>query len=203
MHNRRIASFKRRGVFEGGLQLPSTFLISRSFGVPALGKILILNLFLFDLAPPGLVVHVPANGGFERVFEVVAGGPAECLRALAVEGVSNIVARPIRDVLNQRLRLPEHREDRFRDLDIRSLVPAAHVIGISRFALVQNRVDTFAVIHHVDPVPDLLPIAVDGEFLALKGVGDEEWDQLLRVLVRAVVVGAPRDQNGNFVRDEI
>ena len=44
------------------------------------------------------------------------------------------------------------------------------------------------MILHIEPVADLLTVAVDGEGLAGKGVVNDEWDELLWEMVGTVVV---------------
>ena len=63
----------------------------------------------------------------------------------------------------------------------------------------QHELDAGAVILGVQPLPHLLAVAVDRQRLALEGVRDEERHELLRVLVRAVGVGAARDRGADAV----
>ena len=51
----------------------------------------------------------------------------------------------------------------------------------------------------VQPVAHIQAVAVEGQLLALESVGDEEGDELLRILVGAVGVRAPGDEDGEAV----
>ena len=56
-----------------------------------------------------------------------------------------------------------------------------------------TELDAPAVVVDVQPVADVPAVAVERHLLAVDQVGDEQRDDLLRVLVRAVVVGAAGD----------
>ncbi len=64
----------------------------------------------------------------------------------------------------------------------------------------QHRVERRAVILDVDPVAHVAAVAVERQRLVGERVGDEERDQLLGELVRAVVVRAARDDDVEPVR---
>ena len=67
-------------------------------------------------------------------------------------------------------------------------------------ALREREQNARAVVLDVEPVAHVAAVAVDGQRLALHGVQDHERDQLLRELVRAVVVGAVGEQRRQPVR---
>lgn len=80
--------------------------------------------------------------------------------------------------------------DQFDNVDIGPLVVAADIIGVIGFAVSDDEVDAAIMVIHVEPVPDLFAIAVDGQRLAVQAVGNNKGNKLFRELVRAVVVGA-------------
>ena len=53
---------------------------------------------------------------------------------------------------------------------IRLLVPATDVVGLAHNALLQHGRDPFAMVYHIEPVPDLLSVAIDRQTLALQGL---------------------------------
>jgi hypothetical protein len=55
------------------------------------------------------------------------------------------------------------------------------------------------MVFHVEPIADLLSIAIDRERLAVEGVQDHERDQLFGKMVWAVVVGAVRRESREAV----
>ena len=89
-------------------------------------------------------------------------------------------------------------EDPVRHLEV-LVILAPDVVDLARRALVQDELDPGAVILGVQPFTYLLPVAVHGQRLAFDGVGDEQRHELLRVLVRAVRVGAARDRGVDAV----
>ena len=56
---------------------------------------------------------------------------------------------------------------------------------------------------HVQPVADLLAVAVDRQRAVFQRVGDHQRDQLLGELVRPVIVGGARDHHRQLVGDEV
>ena len=88
----------------------------------------------------------------------------------------------------------------FHDLDILPLVVAAHVVDAAIRALRDDEVDGLAVVFHVEPVAHVGARAVNGELLALQYVVDDQRNELLGELIRAVVVGAARYGNGHVIR---
>jgi hypothetical protein len=88
------------------------------------------------------------------------------------------------------LEFVEERAEGVHDLDVGLLVPAADVVDLAGLAGLQDGADGAAVVGDVEPVADLLAVAVHGQRLAGQGVGDHQRDELLGEVVRAVVVGA-------------
>ena len=76
------------------------------------------------------------------------------------------------------------------DVDVLPLVEAADVVCVSHLALMEDKVDGTCVVLHVEPVADVEALAVDGKRLAMADIVDEERDELLRELVRTIVVRA-------------
>ena len=104
------------------------------------------------------------------------------------------MAGAVLDVLDQRLVGAGQLDHPLDHLDVLALVGAADVVGLAGAALHQHRVDAAAEVLDVEPVADLLAVAVDRQRVAVQGVEDDQRDQLLRVLARAVVVGAAHDR---------
>ena len=81
------------------------------------------------------------------------------------------------------------------DVEIGFLVPAADVVHLAQPALGQHRADRAAMILDVQPVADLLAVAVHRQRLARERVDDHQRDQLLGKMIGAVVVGAVGGQH--------
>ena len=85
------------------------------------------------------------------------------------------------------------------DVDVLPLVEAADVVGLGDLPFVEDQVDGAGVVLHVQPVADVLALAVHGQRLAVPDVVDKQRDELLRELVRPIVVGAVRDDGGHSI----
>ena len=156
--------------------------------VPGLGGLL-------GRAPPGLVLHVPVDGGLEALGEVgVRRRPAELALELGrVDGVAAVVAGAVGDPVEVLGVAPHRLEDHAQDRDVVLLPIGADEVGLPRAALGQDVPDGRGVVLGVDPVADVLAAAVELGAHAVDDVGDLARDELLHVLVGAVVVGAVGD----------
>ena len=86
------------------------------------------------------------------------------------------------------------------DVDVLPLVEAADVVRLGHLAVVENYVDGPCMVFHIQPVAHVLALAVHRQRLAVADVVDEQRDQLLRELVRTVVVRAVRHDGRHAVR---
>ena len=153
-----------------------------------------------DIANPSLVVEVPLYGLLDAGLESLEGLPAEFAFDLgSVDGVAAVVAWAVLDVgdllfvrlaVGTRAEFVEDSAQGVDDVEIGLFVPAADVVDLAHPASFQNAADGAAMVFHIEPVADLLTVAVDGQRLAGQGVVDAERDELFREVVGAVVVGA-------------
>ena len=116
-----------------------------------------------------------------------------------IDGIAHVVPLPVRDIGDQTLRLSQRPADDFYDVDIFHLVMAADVVDLSHPAFVNDQVDGFAVVLHIQPVADILSGAVDRERSVVQGVGDHQRNQLFRKMIGTVVIGAAADGYGQSV----
>ena len=167
---------------------------------------------LHRLAPVAMF-EVPAHRLPNPFFEPVARLPAELGADLGrVDGVAAVVAGSVgneglqvavsakaarreRRVLRRRQNLLESGADALDGVDIRLLVLAAEVVLLSDPALLENEPDTGAVVLDVQPVAHVHTVAVDRQRPPFDRVQQRQRNQLLRKLVRPVVVGAVGDQH--------
>ena len=63
----------------------------------------------------------------------------------------------------------------------------------------ENHVDGAGMVFHEEPVAHVLALAIDRQRLLVADVVDEERNQLFGELVRAVVIGAVRDNRRHAV----
>ena len=84
-------------------------------------------------------------------------------------------------------------EDGSHNFQVGAFIMPAHIVDLPCPAPGCHQIDGPAVIIHIEPVPNLHTVAVNRKRLMLHGIADHQRDQLLRVLVGAVVVGAAGD----------
>jgi hypothetical protein len=75
-------------------------------------------------------------------------------------------------------------------LDVLAFVVAADVVGLARRATFQDPNQGAGMVVDVEPVANLVALAVDRQRLAVQGVEDHQRDELLGKVIRAVVVRA-------------
>ena len=156
---------------------------------------------LLGRAPPGLVGHVPVDGLFQALGEVGVGRPPSelALQLGRVDGVAAVVAGAVGDPVEV-LGVPSHRlQDHAQDRDVVPLAVGPDEVGLPHPALGEDVPDGRGVVLGVDPVADVLAAAVELGADAVDDVGDLPGDELLHVLVGAVVVGAVGDRGAQAV----
>lgn len=156
---------------------------------------------LLGRAPPGLVLDVPVDGLLQAPGEVGVGRPpAElALELRRVDGVAAVVAGAVGDPVEV-LGVASHRlEDHAQDGDVVLLAISPDEVGLSHAALGEDVPDGRGVVLGVDPVADVLALPVELGADAVDDVRDLPGDELLHVLVRAVIVGAVGDRGAQAV----
>ena len=173
---------------------------SPGFGLLALGPVPGLG-GLLGRAPPGLVGDVPVDGGLQALGEVGVGRPpAElALELRAVDGVAAVVAGAVGDPVEVLGVAPHRLQDHAQDGDVVLLAVGADEVGLPHAALREDVPDGRGVVLGVYPVADVLAAAVELGADAVDDVGDLPGDELLHVLVGAVVVGAVGDRGSQAV----
>ena len=153
-----------------------------------------------DVAYPCLVVEIPLHGLADTGLERLGRLPAEFAFDLGgVDGVAAVVAGAVLDVgdllfvrlaVGTRTEFVEDGAQGVDDVEVGHFVPAADVVDLAHPARLEDTADGAAVVFHIEPVADLLAVAVDGQGLAGQGVVDDQRNELFREVVGAVVVGA-------------
>ena len=156
---------------------------------------------LLGRAPPGLVGDVPVDGGLQALGEVgVRRPPAELALELGgVDGVAAVVAGAVGDPVEVLGVLSHGLQDHAQDGDVVLLAVGADEVGLPHAALRKDIPDRGAVVLGVDPVADVLAAPVELGAHAVDDVRDLPGDELLHVLVGAVVVGAVGDRGAKPV----
>ena len=162
--------------------------------VPGLGGLL-------GRAPPGLVGHVPVDRLLEPLGEVGVGRPPAqlALQLRAVDGVAAVVAGAVGDPVEVLGVAAHGLQDHAQHGDVVLLAICADEVGLPHAALREDVPDGRAVVLGVDPVADVLAASVELRLDPVDDVGYLPGDELLHVLVGAVVVGAVGDRGAKPV----
>ena len=126
--------------------------------------------------------------------------PAElALELRAVDGVAAVVAGAVGDPVEVLGVLSHRLENHAQDGEVVLLAIRADEVGLPHAALGEDVPDGRGVVLGVDPVADVLAAAVELGADPVDDVGDLPGDELLHVLVRAVVVGAVGDRGAQAI----
>ena len=117
-----------------------------------------------------------------------------------VDRVAAVVARTVLDPVERVFRLSHHLQDHAQHVDVVLLAVGTDQVRLADAALGENRPHARAVVLGVDPVAHVLALAVQLRTLPVQNVRDLARDELLHVLVRAVIVTAVRDRRPDPVR---
>src|SRR4029077_1503424 len=157
-----------------------------------------------DRPPPLLVLAVPLHGALEALGEVNLRLPTElAAQLLGGERVAAVVARPVGDVLDLRLVCTGQLDHPLDHRDVLALVGAADVVGLAGTAVHQHGVNTAAEVLDVEPVANLPPVSIHRQRVPVDRVQHHQRDQLLRILARAVVIGAAHDRGLGAIGVEV
>src|SRR5580693_2185983 len=85
--------------------------------------------------------------------------------------------------------------DRLHDLDVPLFIPAANVVCLSHSPSAQNLRDRFAVISHIKPVANVLPVSVNRQRFSRVRVQDHKRYQFLRELESPIIIRAVRREH--------
>ena len=77
---------------------------------------------------------------------------------------------------------------------------AADIVNLADATVANDKVDGTAVVLHVQPVANVLAVTVDRQRLVVQHVRDHERNQLLREMIRAVVVRTARNRHRHAER---
>lgn len=126
--------------------------------------------------------------------------PAELALELGrVDGVAAVVAGAVGDPVEVLGVAGHGLEDHAQDRDVVSLPVGSDEVGLPHAPLREDVPDGAGVVLGVDPVSDVLAAAVELGAHAVDYVRDLPGDELLHVLVGAVVVGAVGDRGAQAV----
>ncbi|MNN48156.1 hypothetical protein D3C81_1626190 [compost metagenome] len=90
-------------------------------------------------------------------------------------------------------------DDGLHHFQIRAFIMTAYIIHFTTYTFVQYEINRSTVIIDMQPVPNIFAIAVNRNLLFVQNFRNRQWNQLLREMVRAVIVRAP----GNVHRQAV
>ena len=126
--------------------------------------------------------------------------PAQlALQLGGVDGVAAVVAGAVGDPVEVPRILSHGLQDHAQDRDVVPLAVGADEVGLPHLSLREDVPYGGAVVLGVDPVAHVLALAVELGAHAVDDVRDLPGDELLHVLVGAVVVGAVGDRGAKAV----
>ena len=126
--------------------------------------------------------------------------PAQlALELRGVDGVAAVMAGAVGDPVEVLGVAAHGREDHAQDRDVVPLAISSDEVGLPHAALREDVPDGAGVVLGVNPVADVLALSVELRLDPVDDVGDLPGDELLHVLVGAVVVGAVGDRGAQAV----
>ena len=105
-----------------------------------------------------------------------------------VDSVSHIMALAVCNVSDKALGFSKFFADHLYNIDISHFIMSTDIINFTFTSLVYYKVDSTAMILNIKPVSYIFAFPVYGEGLVMKRVCNHKRDQLLREVIRTVVV---------------
>ena len=142
------------------------------------------------------------HGFFNPALERLLWYPAQiALNFRGINSVAQVVSRTVGDKSDQvskvgdvarllRHHLVENGADGAHHIDIFTLVMTADIVGLAALAFGRHFVQRTGMVLNIQPVTDLLPVAIHRQRFTRQGVEDSQRDQFLRKVIRTIVVGA-------------
>ena len=156
---------------------------------------------LLGRSPPCLIGYIPINGFLQALRKIgMRRFPTKLtLQFATIDGITAIMTRAIGNPVEVLGVAPHGLQDHAQHGDVILLAVGADEVGLPHPALGEDVPDGRGVVLGVDPVADVLAAAVELGADAVDDVRDLPGDELLHVLVGAVVVGAVGDRGAQAV----
>ena len=87
----------------------------------------------------------------------------------------------------QAIHSPNHHLD---DIDILPLIETTDIISIRNLTLMENHINRTRMILYIQPVAHILTLTIHRQWLAMTDIIDEQRNQLLRELIRTIIIRA-------------
>lgn len=154
-----------------------------------------------NVAQPRAMMKIPVDGLLKALLETIVGDPVELgLDPGWIQSVAPVMTRPVGHetdaVLTPRqvwvLRL-EGRADGSHNVEIGLQGSGADHVSALWCLAIQERNQRPRKIPDVNPVPNLSPVAVEGQLFAMEGFGNHQRDELFGKLSWAIIICAMSD----------
>src|SRR5712691_11863889 len=129
-----------------------------------------------DRLPPPAVVEIPGDGLPQTGLEALARLPTELAAQLCrIHRIAPVMAGPVGDKADQagmramrrsRQQLVEQVADRGHDFEVGALAIAADIVAVTGLPAGQDGVESAGMIVDIEPVADIVALAVDRDRLA-------------------------------------
>ena len=160
-----------------------------------------------DIPHPILIFEIPLDGFADACLEAFGRLPTEfAVDFCGVDGVAAVMAGAVcdeGDLLLVELAIGAWREfveecaNGVHDIKVRFFIPTADVVGLPHPASLQHAADGGTVVAHIEPVADLLAVAVI-RFLSVSScqIKNIPWNPRLLYLVKKMWFIAGQDWDG-------
>ncbi len=152
---------------------------------------------------PVLVIQIPFKGFFKTGFKGFFGHPVKFpFYFMAVNGVSPVVSGAVFNKadlifvglsLGQGMFFIKKLTESVNDFKVGFFVKSPYVVDFTGFSCFKDTAQSLAVVNHIEPVPDLLSIPVNGKIFSIQCVLNYQGNEFFRKLVGAVIVGTVGD----------
>ena len=105
-----------------------------------------------------------------------------------IDCVTHIVSCTVLNVCDKILALAKLLQNDLYNVDISHFVVSTDVVNLANSTLVNNKVDSTAVVLNVEPVANVNALTVNREWLVVKRIRNHKRNELFWEVVRTVVV---------------
>ena len=150
---------------------------------------------------PVVVFEIPLDGLSDTLFEHSLGFPADLfLDLVGSDSISSVMTFSVCYILDKVIAkllfsgitviklFSENIDNSLNDLDILLLIVSADIVCLEESSLLLYHVDRLCMIFNKEPVTNILTVTVHGKILTCKCIVDHKRNELLRELIRSVVI---------------
>ena len=157
--------------------------------------IIVLILSRNDRLPPLTVIQIPLDCLLDTIGKLCLRKPSKLTVDLCwIDRITHIVALTVSDICDQTLRLAKFFTNNLNNINVGHLIVTTSIIYFTDSALMNDQVNSTAMILYIQPVTDIFSLAVYRKRLIIQRICDHQRDQFLRKMVWSIVVRAAADR---------